>query len=174
MHSLTGAAARRFGGTDPRCAACGEVAGEHVTVERKDYHPQCLVEPTGAATTTATKRRRRVAQAPAEDASEPEPEDHPAEVASAAPEAAGGDLQAIRQRLRDRLADQMGSTGVVAAAAAIGISYPTLKRFRDGGKVNTRDRRADRGLARVPGGPRPRPVKRRRAAASRTVTEPSR
>ncbi len=40
---------RRFGGTARKCAACGEVVTrEYVTVDRKDYHPECLAKPAVA------------------------------------------------------------------------------------------------------------------------------
>ena len=58
---------------------------------------------------------------------------------AAAPAAASGDPDAIRRRLNNQLEDRgMGATGVYAAAEQIGISYPALKRFRDG--KGTRDR----------------------------------
>ena len=82
-------------------------------MERKDYHPQCLVEPGGSVTP-------------------------PAPELATAPETPQDDLAALRQRFRDRLAERgMGSIGLVASAEQIGVNYKTLLRFRDGGTVRT-------------------------------------
>jgi hypothetical protein len=49
----------------------------------------------------------------------------------------GIDAEALRQRIRDRLGDRMGSTGMAGIACEIGIGAPTLEGFLAGSKVYT-------------------------------------
>jgi Protein of unknown function (DUF3102) len=48
----------------------------------------------------------------------------------------------LRQRLVDRLADRMGSTGMATVAAQIGVGASTLNTFLRGGKVYAKTRKA--------------------------------